>query len=245
MEHSFVIIILLLLRLVPLIVTVMVANKKHRRVWLWLLLAFLLPIPVMIAILILPPVVPCKKCQQCKRYSWESTESCPYCNIPMPDGPIEQAPDPAHNASRSMLNLILLFFLVLVVPLLGILSAIAIPKFTELIKLSKESQTKGHLGAIRSALVIYYSDTEGKIPKTLNELTVNGQYLKEIPKIEIPRNSENPGHPLSDAVTYGKFEAGVTDEGGWFYDNSEDTVGGKIAINCTHKDSRGTRWDQH
>lgn len=245
MEIAIIIIYLILFRLVPLIVTGTMAYKKHRRLWLWLVLALVLPIPVMIAILILPPVVPCKKCQQCKRYSWASTESCPYCNIPMPDGPIEQAPDPAHNASRSMLNLILLFFFVLVIPVMGILSAIAIPKFARLVSLSKESQTKGALGALRGALVIYYSDTEGEFPKTLKELTVNGKYLKEIPKIEIPQNADNPGHPLSDAVTYGRLEAGVTDQGGWFYDNSKGPNSGSIAINCTHKDIRGNRWDKH
>lgn len=244
MDRTFVLIILILLRLVPLIITVMVANKKHRRRWPWLLFALALPIPAMIAIFILPPIVPCKKCQQCRRYSWASAESCPYCNIPMPDGPIEQAPDPALNASRSMLILIPLFFSLTMIPAIGILSAIAIPKFAHLVNASKESQAKGQLGAIRSALVIYYSDTEGKFPKSLNELTVNGKYLKEIPKIEIPRNANNPGHPLSDAVTYGKLEAGVTDEGGWFYDNSKGPNSGSIAINCTHKDFRGKRWDQ-
>ena len=42
--------------------------------------------------------------------------------------------------------------LMIVVAIIGILAAIAIPKFAELIRKSNEGASKGNLGSIRSAL---------------------------------------------------------------------------------------------
>ena len=56
--------------------------------------------------------------------------------------------------------------LMIVVAIIGILAAIAIPKFADLVTKSKEAAVKGSLGSIRSALSIYYSDTEGIFPAT-------------------------------------------------------------------------------
>src|SRR3989339_2069410 len=57
--------------------------------------------------------------------------------------------------------------LMIVVAIIGILAAIAIPKFADLIKKSKEGATKGSLGALRSALTIYYGEQEGTYPNPL------------------------------------------------------------------------------
>lgn len=57
--------------------------------------------------------------------------------------------------------------LMIVVAIIGILAAIAIPKFADLIKKSKEGSTKGSLGALRSALTIYYGEQEGTYPNPL------------------------------------------------------------------------------
>ncbi|HAM37908.1 MAG TPA: hypothetical protein DCP53_00685 [Elusimicrobia bacterium] len=54
--------------------------------------------------------------------------------------------------------------LMIVVAIIGILAAIAIPKFADLIKKSKEGATKGSLGALRSAITIYYGEQEGIYP---------------------------------------------------------------------------------
>jgi len=54
--------------------------------------------------------------------------------------------------------------LMIVVAIIGILAAIAIPKFADLIKKSKEGATKGSLGELRSALTIYYGENEGIYP---------------------------------------------------------------------------------
>ena len=54
--------------------------------------------------------------------------------------------------------------LMIVVAIIGILAAVAIPKFAEMIRKSKEGSTKGSLSALRSALTIYGSDNEGLAP---------------------------------------------------------------------------------
>ncbi|HNG46017.1 MAG TPA: prepilin-type N-terminal cleavage/methylation domain-containing protein, partial [Elusimicrobiota bacterium] len=57
--------------------------------------------------------------------------------------------------------------LMLVVAIIGLLAAIAIPKFANLVVKSREAAMKGQLGAIRSALSIYYSDNEGFYPPSI------------------------------------------------------------------------------
>jgi type II secretory pathway pseudopilin PulG len=75
----------------------------------------------------------------------------------------------------------------IVVAIIGILAAIAIPKFSDLITKSREGATKGNLATVRSALRVYYADNEGIYPgDNLACLTVNAKYLKEIPQARIP-----------------------------------------------------------
>jgi len=57
--------------------------------------------------------------------------------------------------------------LMIVVAIIGILAAIAIPKFASLLRKSNEGACKGNLGALRSALSIYYGDMEGQYPDSL------------------------------------------------------------------------------
>src|SRR5437870_2701858 len=54
--------------------------------------------------------------------------------------------------------------LMIVVAIIGILAAIAIPKFADLIRKSNEGSTKGNLGALKGALAVYYGQNEGSYP---------------------------------------------------------------------------------
>ena len=58
--------------------------------------------------------------------------------------------------------------LMIVVAIIGILAAVAIPKFAQMLEKSREGATKGNLGAIRSAASNYYADQQGQYPKTLD-----------------------------------------------------------------------------
>ena len=55
--------------------------------------------------------------------------------------------------------------LMIVVAIIGTLSAIAVPKFASLVRKSQDGATKGNLGRLRSAMSIYYSDMEGYYPR--------------------------------------------------------------------------------
>ena len=146
--------------------------------------------------------------------------------------------------------------LMIVVAIIGILSAIAIPKFADLIRKSNEGATKGNLGAIRSAVSIYYGEQEGAFPLATadgsdatagslgNILTMNnGKYLKSSPSCNTP-----PYHTASVSTTISVSSADEsTGAGGWGYQaNITPPVGsrsaGDVWVNCTHTDSKSTAW---
>jgi len=56
--------------------------------------------------------------------------------------------------------------LMIVVAIIGILAAVAIPKFAQMLEKSREGATKGNLGAIKSAVSNYYADQQGNYPQT-------------------------------------------------------------------------------
>jgi len=129
--------------------------------------------------------------------------------------------------------------LMIVVAIIGILAAIAIPKFADLIRKSNEGATKGNLTALRSALSIYYGDLEGIYPSDVNALTIDGKYIAKIPEARMPNY-----HADSAAITNGSAYADVDDAGGWIF-GSEPSVGetwGHIYANCSHTDSKGGIW---
>jgi prepilin-type N-terminal cleavage/methylation domain-containing protein len=142
--------------------------------------------------------------------------------------------------------------LMIVVAIIGILGAIAVPQFAQLIAKSKEGATKGNLGTLRSALSIYYGDTEGRYPEeggfTLASLTANGKYLQVIPVSNLPKTTNNTGHDTSAVVikqTLSPLASG-TDSVGWIYDNNvANGSWGSLVVGCSHKDLRGSVWTQY
>ncbi|HXC63812.1 MAG TPA: prepilin-type N-terminal cleavage/methylation domain-containing protein, partial [bacterium] len=61
--------------------------------------------------------------------------------------------------------------LMIVVSIIGILAAVAIPKFGNMLEKSREGATKGNLGAIRSAVSNYYADQQGWYPVTMDTVS--------------------------------------------------------------------------
>jgi len=103
-------------------------------------------------------------------------------------------------------------------------------------------QTLGQLDMVRSALQIYYQDTEGKYPASLETLAENGKYLTsgEIPKARIfgKKGGEDFAHLHSGSETKVKLFRSpkeADDAGGWGYvaDPSSPEYGTAF-INCTH-----------
>ncbi|HBA59552.1 MAG TPA: hypothetical protein DCZ92_01760 [Elusimicrobia bacterium] len=134
--------------------------------------------------------------------------------------------------------------LMIVVAIIGVLAAIAIPKFASLIDKSREGYTKGGLATMRTAINVYYSDNEGLYPADdLSSLILNAKYIAEIPVVKIPltphRNSVKIVTPASEALF-------ISDTGGWAYANARtDADWGHIAVNCNHNDSGGNIWSTY
>ena len=127
--------------------------------------------------------------------------------------------------------------LMIVVAIIGILAAIAIPKFAELIRKSSEGASKGNLGALRSAMSIYYGDMEGQYPSAMASLTIAGKYLTTVPTAKAPNY-----HADQSAETQGALAA-LTDGGGWYYVNTAtDPNVGNVLVRCTHTDTKGSVW---
>jgi prepilin-type N-terminal cleavage/methylation domain-containing protein len=130
--------------------------------------------------------------------------------------------------------------LMIVVAIIGILAAIAIPKFAELIRKSGEGASKGNLGSIRSSLSIYYGDMEGTYPAQLAALTISGKYLTSVPMAKTPNYHNDSSAEVNGAMT------SVSGAGGWFFDNSTgDSNIGQVVVNCSHTDSKGSIWTSY
>ncbi|MFH2204980.1 MAG: prepilin-type N-terminal cleavage/methylation domain-containing protein [Elusimicrobiota bacterium] len=128
--------------------------------------------------------------------------------------------------------------LMIVVAIIGILAAVAIPKFADLVRKSNEGATKGNLGAVRSALSIYYGDQEGLYPNTPAALTTGGDYIDMIPEARTPSYHADSGTISQSQST--------NDTGGWGYNNTAGAANfGFLFVNCSHTDSKGSIWSSY
>ena len=122
--------------------------------------------------------------------------------------------------------------LMIVVAIIGILAAIAIPRFAQMLEKSREGATKGNLAAIRSAVSIYYSEKEGTWPSDLT--TAFTSYLYPLP----PAKATPLGNVTTVALTNGIPAAAGT---GWSFvtDTTSAFVGNAFA-NSTATDTKGS-----
>lgn len=106
--------------------------------------------------------------------------------------------------------------LMIVVVIIGILAAIAIPRFANMVTKAKEGACKGNLGALRSAVSIYYANTGGEWPTTLEALVPD--YIDEIPVCDVGQkiNDEDPSNMV--------YTDSGTAHHGWYYDANTGTV---------------------
>ena len=128
----------------------------------------------------------------------------------------------------------------MIIAILGIFAAMVIPKFADQVRRSAESSTKGSLGTLRSALLIYFADNIGVDASTLSAITP--KYVSEIPTAKI-----GTYHPNSSGSVNNYWLAHIgtlgpsVDVGGWYY----DSPGGILLVNCIHTDVKNqiiTTW---
>ena len=142
--------------------------------------------------------------------------------------------------------------LMIVVAIIGILAAIAIPKFADLIRKSNEGATRGSLSGIRSALNIYYGDNEGTYPagasgsnKTFLQEAMVPKYLEKWPSVYtggLHRKTDTV-----DVISGGDpAAADPTDDGEWVYIGNETSYDwGRINVECYHQDLKGVVWSTY
>jgi len=108
-----------------------------------------------------------------------------------------------------------------------------------------EGSNKGNLGAIRSALSIFYGDKEGYYPSDPNEELIS-KYLARIPKLELEHHKPSDRIRLIRHFDGDSIESAVEDSGQWAYiaDPSSKHFG-SIFIDCSHVDSRGRVWHRY
>jgi len=130
--------------------------------------------------------------------------------------------------------------LMIVVAIIGILAAIAIPKFAALIRKSGEGASKGNLGSVRSSLSIYYGDMEGQYPNVLSALTMNSKYLSAIPV------AKTPSYHADSSTEYDATGVATNDGGNWIFNNTTtDANVGQLNVNCTNTDTKGSYWSSY
>lgn len=129
----------------------------------------------------------------------------------------------------------------------GVAAAIAIPSLLRMKGLAGEGATKARLGSLRAGISIYYGDTNGQYPATLDALVP-----KYVPSIEAPAVKDH-----ADAIgveVYGAEVCGgpkgldvapdkVRDTGKWGYvADPKAPCRGQLFVDCTHRDSKGSAW---
>lgn len=118
------------------------------------------------------------------------------------------------------------------VTVLGVVAAVTFPKFRLALHQSRESRTKTHLGDLRGALAIYYSDNFGIYPtdEGTPENRLSGalapKYIKAIPAVEMDHHYPNNLNTVQD-----RFD----NRGDWTY----SMLNGFVAVNSWLPDTKG------
>jgi Tfp pilus assembly protein PilE len=134
--------------------------------------------------------------------------------------------------------------LMIVVAIIGLLAAVAIPKYGDLLEKANLGATLGNLAAIRSGVSIYYGsnmvypDTiDPKVqPKMAETISTELPYVKA----KYPVGANSPyGNSVAVGITTGALPS--TMGSGWFYCSADGTV----YVNSTAKDIKGNPYTMY
>src|SRR5262245_752638 len=136
--------------------------------------------------------------------------------------------------------------LMIVVAIIGILAALALPKFASLVEKSREAATKGNLNSMRSAISIYYGDTEGVYPQEIYTTSayIFSKYLETIPPVKATHSGIGIG--ISESPS-GTSCLQTTDENisvtgtGWRYNVAQ----GHLFVNSSATDSKNSSYSTY
>jgi MSHA pilin protein MshA len=108
--------------------------------------------------------------------------------------------------------------LVIIIVILGILAAVAIPKYQDMSSQAKDAACRAALGGLRSGITIYYANqavTTGTATwPTLVQLTTSGTVMAQ----SLPKNPYQTSTSAPDSVVTGVTKGTVVGtRGGWAY----------------------------
>lgn len=108
--------------------------------------------------------------------------------------------------------------LVIIIAVLGILAAVAIPKYANITAESKEASARGALGGLRSGITIFYANkavTTGTAAwPTVADVTTPGTVMEQ----SVPANPYQHPDSAADSVVTGVTKGTVVGtRGGWAY----------------------------
>jgi prepilin-type N-terminal cleavage/methylation domain-containing protein len=115
--------------------------------------------------------------------------------------------------------------LVIIIAVLGILAAVAIPKYANITSESKEAAARGALGGLRSGITIYYANeavtTGSAIWPSVVQLGSPGSVMEQ----SIPQNPYQHPDSAADSIVTGVTKgATVGTRGGWAYNAATGEV---------------------
>lgn len=124
--------------------------------------------------------------------------------------------------------------LLVVVAIVGLLAAVAIPKYGDLLEKANLGATVGNLGSLRSAVGIYYG-TYIEMPKSI-DYRQEPQFAKvfngDLPYVKAKHPPES--RPTGNEVTIGDTSPSTAGKG-WYYKPND----GSVYINSVAKDING------
>jgi prepilin-type N-terminal cleavage/methylation domain-containing protein len=137
--------------------------------------------------------------------------------------------------------------LMIVVAIIGILAAVAIPRFSDMLEKAREGATKGNVGAIKSAISIYYGDNTGAWPWSIDVTQAGAsfftKYLDNIPPVKVTH--PNGGKQLSGtsrAVLLVIVTATIdTATDGWKYNQTA----GDVWVNNSQTDTKNVQYSMY
>lgn len=120
------------------------------------------------------------------------------------------------NRQRAAQSGYTLVELIVVMAIIGLLTAVAIPTFKNILRRGRETVLKQNLYSIREQIDNYYAD-KGHYPKSLSDLVHDGPgYFRKLPSDPITRQSEWEEIKLSDVPTDdGPGQINADEDGIW------------------------------
>jgi prepilin-type N-terminal cleavage/methylation domain-containing protein len=131
--------------------------------------------------------------------------------------------------------------LMLVIALMGIIAAVAIPKYEQLLEKANLGATLGNLSSLRSAVSVYYA-TFMKFPASIDPAIAPqfGTILNgSVPCVMARYPAAHP--PYGNGVETGTYDSPTGSGSGWYY----NSLKGSVFINSVEHDGESNAYSSY